>query len=150
MIDAEVARDIIDMLEGVVTEAGTGLRAAVPGYRVAGKTGTAWKASAGGYATNRYMSVFAGLAPASDPRLAVVVVIDEPSAGKFYGGDVAAPVFATVVGDALRLLGEAPDAPLDDFSDELPEITPTFARNTNGRSAVLAGDSGLPAGEVRQ
>lgn len=150
VIDTEVARDIIDMLEGVVTDAGTGLRAAVPGYRVAGKTGTAWKASAGGYATNRYMSVFAGLAPASDPRLAVVVVIDEPSAGKFYGGDVAAPVFATVVGDALRLLGEAPDAPLDDFGDELPEITPAFARNANGRSAVLAGASGLPSGEVRQ
>ena len=87
---------------------------------------------------------------AEKTRYPYLDAIDEPSAGKFYGGDVAAPVFATVVGDALRLLGEAPDAPLDDFSDELPEITPTFARNTNGRSAVLAGDSGLPAGEVRQ
>ena len=116
-----------ELLEGVVTQAGTGLRASIPGYRVAGKTGTAWKASAGGYATNRYVSVFAGLAPASDPRLSVVVVIDEPSAGKFYGGDVAAPVFASVVGDALRLLGEPPDGPLDPMGDELPEITPALA-----------------------
>lgn len=141
IIDAQVARDVIDMLEGVVTQAGTGLRASIPGYRVAGKTGTAWKASAGGYATNRYVSVFAGLAPASDPRLAVVVVIDEPSAGKFYGGDVAAPVFASVVGDALRLLGEAPDAPLDPMGDELPEITPALASTQA---------NGSPQGQVLQ
>jgi cell division protein FtsI (penicillin-binding protein 3) len=150
VMGTDVARDVIDMLEGVVSAAGTGQRAAVPGYRVAGKTGTAWKASAGGYATNRYVSVFAGLAPASAPRLAVVVVIDEPNAGKYYGGDVAAPVFASVVGDALRLLGEPPDTPIDDMGDELPEITPTLARATNVPSAVLAGDTGLPAGEARQ
>lgn len=150
VINAQVARDVIDMLEGVVAQAGTGLRAAIPGYRVAGKTGTAWKASAGGYATNRYMSVFAGLAPASDPRLSVVVVIDEPSAGKFYGGDVAAPVFAAVVGDALRLLGVAPDTPIDDLGDDLPEITPALAGVASPRGAVLASETDTAGGEVLQ
>ena len=85
-----------------------------PVTRVAGKTGTAWKATAGGYATDRYLAVFGGVAPASNPRLAAVVVIDEPGAGKYYGGDVAAPVFSGVVGGALRLLAVPPDAPVSD------------------------------------
>ena len=79
------------MLETVVQEGGGGLRAAVKGYRVAGKTGTAHKAVAGGYAEDRYMSVFAGIAPVSNPRLVVVVVIDEPQSGEHYGG-LAGPV----------------------------------------------------------
>jgi cell division protein FtsI (penicillin-binding protein 3) len=74
------ARTLVGLLERVVSD-GTGKRAAVPGYRVAGKTGTAWKSSAGGYATDRYVAVFGGLAPATRPRLAAVVVIDEPAAG---------------------------------------------------------------------
>ena len=77
---------------------GTGKRAAIPGYRVSGKTGTAWKATAGGYSTDRYMAVFGGVAPATNPRLAAVVVIDEPGAGRYYGGEVAAPVFSEVDG----------------------------------------------------
>ena len=85
-----------------------------PGLHVAGKTGTAWKATAGGYATDRYLAVFGGVAPASNPRLAAVVVIDEPGAGKYYGGEVAAPVFSGVVGGALRLLAVPPDAPVRD------------------------------------
>jgi cell division protein FtsI (penicillin-binding protein 3) len=119
-----VARDVVGMLRSVVAEGGTGKLANIPGYSVAGKTGTAWKASAGGYSTNRYLAVFAGLAPASNPRVATVVVIDEPSAGLYYGGDVAAPVFSSVVGGALRLLAVAPDMPLDDYSDQMPESTP--------------------------
>ena len=120
----QVSRDVIGMLQRVVSEAGTGKRASIPGYSVAGKTGTAWKASAGGYSTNRYLAVFAGLAPASNPRLATVVVIDEPSAGLYYGGDVAAPVFAGTVGGALRLLAVAPDLPIDPPLDEMPETAP--------------------------
>jgi cell division protein FtsI (penicillin-binding protein 3) len=112
------------MLQNVVSDVGTGKRASIPGYTVAGKTGTAWKASAGGYSTNRYLAVFAGLAPASHPRLATVVVIDEPTGGLYYGGDVAAPVFAGVVGGALRLLAVAPDAPIDMPVDEMPETAP--------------------------
>jgi len=121
VLPEQVSRDVIRMLRSVVSDVGTGKRAAIPGYSVAGKTGTAWKASAGGYSTNRYLAVFAGLAPASNPRLATVVVIDEPSAGLYYGGDVAAPTFSSVVGGALRLLAVAPDAPVDQSFDALPE-----------------------------
>jgi len=98
------------MLEEVVRPGGTGTGAAVAGYRVAGKTGTSWKFAAGGYSKDKYISVFAGLAPASNPRLAAVVVIDEPSGELYYGGDVAAPVFADVMSESLRLLAVPPDA----------------------------------------
>jgi cell division protein FtsI (penicillin-binding protein 3) len=98
------------MLEEVVRPGGTGTKAAVTGYRVAGKTGTAWKFAAGGYSEDKYISIFAGLAPASDPRLAAVVVIDEPSGELYYGSDVAAPVFADVMSESLRLLAVPPDA----------------------------------------
>ena len=114
-LSPDLSRELIDLLESVVsTEAGTGRRAAIPGYRVSGKTGTAWKATAGGYSTDKYLAVFGGIAPATHPRLAAVVVIDEPGAGKYYGGDVAAPVFSGVVGGALRLLAVPPDAPVRD------------------------------------
>ena len=103
---------LIHLLEAVVAPDGGGKQAAIPGYTVAGKTGTAWKATAGGYATDRYLAVFGGIAPASNPRLAAVVIIDEPGAGKYYGGEVAAPVFSGVVGGALRLLAVPPDAPV--------------------------------------
>jgi cell division protein FtsI (penicillin-binding protein 3) len=121
VLDARVSQSLVHMLESVVTPDGTGIRAAVPGYRVAGKTGTAWKASAGGYSTDRYLAVFGGVAPATQPRLAVVVTIDEPGAGLYYGGDVAAPVFSRVMGGALRLLAIAPDAPIAPAPDIAPE-----------------------------
>ena len=98
------------MLEEVVRPGGTGTKASVTGYRIAGKTGTAWKFATGGYSEDKYISIFAGLAPASDPRLAAVVVIDEPSGELYYGSDVAAPVFADVMAESLRLLAVPPDA----------------------------------------
>jgi cell division protein FtsI (penicillin-binding protein 3) len=98
------------MLEEVVRPGGTGTKASVPGYRIAGKTGTAWKFAAGGYSKDKYISIFAGLAPASDPRLAAVVVIDEPGGELYYGSDIAAPVFADVISESLRLLAVPPDA----------------------------------------
>jgi len=104
-----VARELVRMLERVVSEEGTARRAAIMGYRVSGKTGTAWKASEGGYSTNKYMAIFGGVVPASNPRLACVVVIDEPSGGAYYGGEVSAPVFSAVMSGALRLLAIAPD-----------------------------------------
>ncbi len=97
------------MLEAVVSPGGTGWAARVPGYRIAGKTGTVHKASAGGYSEDRYRAVFAGMAPASRPRLVMMVMIDEPRAGKYFGGQVAAPVFARVMEGALRLLDVPPD-----------------------------------------
>jgi len=110
VLDPQVCRDVIHLLESVVTMPGaTGRRAAIRGYRVAGKTGTAWKAANGGYSDHKYMAVFGGVVPAGSPRLAAVVVIDEPSNGKYYGGDVAAPVFSSVMSGALRLLAVPPD-----------------------------------------
>jgi cell division protein FtsI (penicillin-binding protein 3) len=94
----------------LVVRSGTGKRAAIPGYSVAGKTGTVHKASASGYAEDRYLSLFAGIAPAKQPRIAAVVMIDEPQGGEHFGGAVAAPIFASVIGDALRLLNVPPDA----------------------------------------
>lgn len=123
VLDAEACRALIAMLESVITAQGTGTRAAIPGYRVAGKTGTAWIATAGGYSTDRYMAVFGGVAPATAPRLAAVVVIDEPGAGLYYGGDVAAPVFAGVVGGSLRLLAVAPDQLIPDAHDADEPLT---------------------------
>jgi cell division protein FtsI (penicillin-binding protein 3) len=121
VLDRKVSASLIHLLESVVTaERATGTRAAIPGYRVAGKTGTAWQAKAGGYQTDKYMSVFGGLAPATRPRLAAVVVIDDPEAGLHRGGDVAAPVFSEVVGGALRLLAVAPDQPVRSIEDMQP------------------------------
>ena len=108
---AAVAAQILGMLEEAVEPGGTGPRARVDGYRVGGKTGTTRKSEAGGYSEDRYHSAFAGLAPMSDPRLSVVVVIDEPAGGEYYGGAVAAPVFSEIVEGSLRVLGIAPDGP---------------------------------------
>ena len=110
VVAEETAADVRRMLEEVVRPGGTGTKASVDGYRVAGKTGTAWKSAPGGYSQDKYFSIFAGLAPASNPRLATVVVIDEPSGELYYGSDVAAPVFADVMSESLRLLAVAPDA----------------------------------------
>ena len=110
VIGADTATAVRRMLEEVVRPGGTGTKAAVDGYRVAGKTGTAWKFATGGYSEDKYISIFAGMAPASDPRLATVVVIDEPGGELYYGSDVAAPVFADVMSESLRLLAVPPDA----------------------------------------
>jgi cell division protein FtsI (penicillin-binding protein 3) len=109
VMDEQVARELVRMMESVVGEEGTARRAAVMGYRVSGKTGTAWKAAEGGYNSSKYVAVFGGVVPASQPRLACLVVIDEPSAGRYYGGEVAAPVFSAVMSGALRLLAVPPD-----------------------------------------
>ncbi len=112
VFSAATAHAVRRMLESVTQPGGTALRAQVAGYRVAGKTGTAHKLDANGrYAPNRYIASFVGFAPASDPRLIVAVMIDEPSAGQYYGGVVAAPVFAQVMAGALRMLAVTPDAP---------------------------------------
>ena len=97
------------MMESVVTEGGTGQSAAVRGYRVGGKTGTSRKSIAGGYAEDRHFSLFAGMAPLSSPRLVLVVTINDPRGGEYYGGQVAAPVFANVMKGALRILDVVPD-----------------------------------------
>nr|WP_325049132.1 penicillin-binding transpeptidase domain-containing protein [Dongshaea marina] len=102
------ADEVVKMLEKVIS-GGTGTKAAVPGYLVAGKTGTARKAVAGGYG-NDYVALFAGLAPASNPQLAMAVVVNDPKGDRYYGGQVAAPVFSEVMSGALQLLNIPPDA----------------------------------------
>ncbi|PAV47725.1 cell division protein [Pseudomonas sp. HAR-UPW-AIA-41] len=113
VLDPKVAGQVLQMLRTVVDEnGGTGSKARVPGYQVGGKTGTIHKTKAGGgYEEKRYRSVFAGLAPISNPRLACIVIIDEPRPlfGQYFGGFVAAPVFGKVMAGALRLMNVAPD-----------------------------------------
>ena len=111
VFSAQVANEMKDMLETVVQPGGTALKAQIPGYRVAGKTGTAHKIGSHGYEEDKYVASFVGMAPASNPRLIMAVMIDEPSNGEYYGGSVAAPVFSKVMADALRMLGVPQDAP---------------------------------------
>ncbi|RAS23799.1 peptidoglycan D,D-transpeptidase FtsI family protein [Paraburkholderia bryophila] len=105
------ARAIRSMLEMATGIGGTGRAATVAGYRIGGKTGTARKQIGATYAKNRYRALFVGMAPMSDPRLVVAVMIDDPAGKSFYGGTVAGPVFSGVTGGALQLLGVPPDAP---------------------------------------
>ncbi len=109
VFSAKTARKVRAMLEHVIKKDGTAYQARVDGYRVAGKTGTVKKATVGGYTEKSYLAVFVGLAPASNPRFIIAVMVDEPSAGEYYGGLVAAPVFSKVMAGALRVYGVAPD-----------------------------------------
>ncbi len=108
---SKTVKQILKMLESVVSKEGTGINASVVGYRVAGKTGTVKKAGIGGYSDDNYIASFVGLAPVSNPRLVMAVVINEPGGDEYYGGAVAAPVFSRVMGGALRIL----NVPLDNI-----------------------------------
>ncbi len=108
VMDERVAMDVLDML-GTVVQAGSGRRAKVQAYKVGGKTGTARKVGSGGYSNDRHIGVFAGIAPIDNPRLATVIVIDEPTDRGYYGGLTAAPVFSKVNASALRMLGVPPE-----------------------------------------
>ncbi len=112
VISPATARAMRRMLEMAAGPGGTAPKAQVMGYRVAGKTGTAHKLTGKSYDGNRYVGSFVGFAPVSNPRIVVAVMIDEPSNGIYYGGDVAAPVFSAVVGGALRTLNVEPDSPI--------------------------------------
>ena len=111
VFSAQTAREVRAMLEMAVQPEGTAPKARVVGYRVGGKTGTAYKVEGGVYA-RKYVASFVGIAPMSDPRLIVAVMIDEPSGGAHYGGDVAGPAFSQITGGALRTLGIPPDSPI--------------------------------------
>jgi cell division protein FtsI (penicillin-binding protein 3) len=111
VFSAATANHVKDMLELVVQPGGTAVKAQVLGYRVAGKTGTAHKLGAHGYEEKKYVASFVGMAPASDPRFVIAVMIDEPNNGAYYGGTVAAPVFSSIMADTLRLFSVSQDAP---------------------------------------
>lgn len=108
-ISAKHARQIREMLKGVIVKGGTGTKAAVPGFHVAGKTGTVKKMGKHGYSEDKYVATFVGIAPADNPRLVMAITIHEPRGKHYYGGAVAAPVFSNVITGALRLLDIAPD-----------------------------------------
>jgi len=114
VMSVETAREVRKMMQRVVSDKGTAKRASVANYSVAGKTGTVHKFIAGGYAEDRYLSIFAGMIPADEPELVMVVMIDEPRNGEHFGGLVAAPVFSKVMSGAMRLLDIAPDKISDD------------------------------------
>ena len=109
IISESTAKAVVRMMEGVVQPGGTAPNAKLPGYRVAGKTGTVRKAANGGYSKRRYMALFAGIAPASDPRYVMITMFNEPRSGEYYGGKIAAPVFAKVMPYVLNLMAIAPD-----------------------------------------
>ncbi|QCU90643.1 peptidoglycan D,D-transpeptidase FtsI family protein [Thiomicrorhabdus sediminis] len=110
VIESEIADSVLTMMESVVAQGGTAPKAQIPGYRVAGKTGTVHKTkSRGGYKENTYLSLFAGIVPVSDPDMVMIVLINEPSRGVYYGGSVAAPAFREVMSEALRLRNVSPD-----------------------------------------
>lgn len=111
VFSADTARKMRTMLAAAAGSEGTAPQAQVAGYTVAGKTGTAYKLENGRYA-RKYVASFVGFAPATNPRIVVAVMVDEPSAGQHYGGTVAAPVFSRIVEGTLRTLGAAPDVPL--------------------------------------
>lgn len=109
VLSQENAYAVLEMMETVTQSGGSGIKAAVPGYRVAGKTGTSRKAVAGGYG-EEYVNIFAGVAPVSNPQIAVVVLINEPGGDQYYAGDTAAPTFSAIVSAALHMLNIPPDA----------------------------------------
>lgn len=120
----ETAHRVLAMMEHTIGSEGTARQAAIDGYRIAGKTGTSRKSGQGGYTEDRYISSFVGLAPASDPRFVMAVVIDEPNAGTYFGGAVAAPVFRNVIASALRMFNVRPDA--------MPDLPMQFAAEREG------------------
>ena len=132
-IGPATARTLERMLEAVVEE-GTGRKAAVPGYRVAGKTGTAQKPVPGGYSPDKHLASFVGFAPARDPAFVALIAVDEP-VGLFHGGDVAAPVFAAVARELLPYLGVAPDDPAETTG---PAPPPTLLAERRPRPADTA------------
>jgi len=123
VIRAETAKTVRRMLELAAGPGGTAPQAQIQGYRVAGKTGTAHKLENGRYA-NKYVASFVGFAPVSDPRIIIAVMVDEPSAGKYYGGLVAAPIFARIGGESLRTMRVMPDASMQAFTVTQPAREP--------------------------
>jgi len=110
VVEPRLANHVLNMLHTVTEKGGTGTRAKVKGYSVGGKTGTAHKVGGQGYEESEYTAIFAGVAPVSDPRYVLVVVIDQPQGKEYYGGEVAAPVFSRIMAGALRVMQQAPDA----------------------------------------
>ncbi|MBX4561197.1 peptidoglycan glycosyltransferase FtsI, partial [Klebsiella pneumoniae] len=126
-----LVRTVVHMMESVALPGGGGVKAAIKGYRIAIKTGTAKKVGPDGRYINKYIAYTAGVAPASHPRFALVVVINDPQAGKYYGGAVSAPVFGAIMGGVLRTMNIEPDALA---TGEKSEFVINQGEGTGGRS----------------
>ena len=128
VVSPKTAAAIRDMLHLVTLPGGTAPKAQVMGYSVGGKSGTAYKQEGKGYAQKKYRAWFVGMAPIQHPRVIVAVMVDEPSAGKYFGGEVAAPVFSQVVQQTLRMMGVQPDldVKLQIVSHEIPAEPESF------------------------
>jgi cell division protein FtsI (penicillin-binding protein 3) len=137
------AREVRTMLEAVVSTAGTSPDAAVPGYRVGGKSGTAYKHSGRGYDKSKYRASFVGMAPMPNPRIVVAVSVDEPTAGSHFGGQVSGPVFSAIAGDTLRSLNVPPDMPIKQMvvSDDTNQTEAVASAGSNGDTANGAAKS---------
>ena len=153
MLDAKTVKRTTAMLEKVVSSEGTGGLAAVPGYRVAGKTGTAYKVDpvSGGYSSDRYLAVFAGFIPAEAPRVVIVVTVDEPRQAGHTGGEVAAPVFAEIGEATMRYLGVIPTKALSSapppavVAERDAEVAPLAEETPPAGAALAAGDDLIPS-----
>ncbi len=146
VLDADIADEVLRMMQTVTEPGGTATQAAILGYHVAGKTGTARKASGGGY-SRRYVAFFAGLVPATNPRFSMAVVIDDPEPGRgYYGGLVSAPVFHNVMEGALRLM----DVPPDDIDTWLAAQAAAEAKAAVARASTAATTSATTAAEPLQ
>jgi cell division protein FtsI (penicillin-binding protein 3) len=127
IISAKTAIEMRSMLESVTEAGGTAIKAHAEGYRVGGKTGTAHKVGGKGYSTNKYLAYFTGIAPISAPRIVVAVMVDEPTANGYYGGQVAAPIFSTIVSETLRAMNVAPDSTVKNMVQRDDAIKPGSA-----------------------
>ena len=136
VLSAKTAIEMREMLETVTEPGGTAIKAQTEGYRVGGKTGTAHKLVGKGYG-NKYRAYFVGLAPISAPRIVVAVMIDEPTGGSHYGGDVAAPVFSTIVGETLRTLSVLPDSKVKQMAGDEKKPVEVRAAHVQTQHAVL-------------
>ena len=119
----ETVRTMVEMMEGVI-EDGTGGNAKVKGYRVAGKTGTAEKSINGKYEKNKNIGSFVGLIPATNPRIIMAIMIDEPTVGSHFGGAVAAPVFSNVMTDVMKILNIPRDEKLPNATPQIEKVEP--------------------------
>jgi cell division protein FtsI (penicillin-binding protein 3) len=125
ILSAKTAIQMREMLETVTQAGGTATKAQTMGYRVGGKTGTAHKVEGKGYANNKYRGFFVGMAPMSAPRIVVAVMVDEPSAAGYYGGEVAAPAFSNIVAGTLRSMNVLPDAAIKQMVDKDFQVPPS-------------------------
>ena len=150
VVSADTAHDTLTMMTTVTEEGGTGTRAAIEGFRVAGKTGTAWKHVDGAYSSTERIGSFVGAVPAENPRLAMAIVVDNPTKGSRYGGQTAGPVFSEIGEATLRLMGVAPDpalmkaTPIESETTEQPIPTAAPELRWAKRGRLIAPDlSGL-------